>query len=190
MPDDLKSLLLRCCDCDVALAAQQMRYRVVRGVAQYRCPACDGKLAKAEERERQAEVQRAMVQEGAGGLFRLLSQGKINAVHISELNERLIELLGGLDGFARFYVNQIVAAAATRPGGKNVLDACKQICNVVLASTQHRRSAPDVENLTTEDLERELLEKVAVLRGLKILEESAAAQHLLEGKPQDARESA
>lgn len=84
----------------------------------------------------------------------------IKAPHISELCEEMIEQFGSLKDMAKAWKQQIDAACANRPGGKTALDAFGALSHLVRESTVLRGSAPDVENLSEEDIEREMTELV------------------------------
>jgi hypothetical protein len=97
----------------------------------------------------------------------------INAPHISEALESLMLRFGGVNGFTKFYYEQVQAAALDEPGSKKVLDACKAITNMIEASTIHRASAPDVASLTDEQLKAE---KALIL--LQMVSEDASNETL------------
>ncbi len=121
------------------------------GQVPFKCFACVRK-------EAQAVLQDKLTSIAAKNLFRdveMLSRPKIDSPHISELCERLIKLFGGTNGFASFYFDQVQHAASCDPGGKRVLDACKSITQLITSSTEHRQSAPDVLNMTDQQIEAE-----------------------------------
>lgn len=105
-----------------------------------------------------------------------LSRQKIESPHISQACEALINKFGGLEGFTRFYYGQVMQAAETDPGSRTVLEACKTILNLISASTEHRKSAPDVVDLSDDDLERE---KAKLILGLVVKDTSGEALEII-----------
>jgi hypothetical protein len=126
----------------------------------YRCPPCHAKAERAAEerrvRRKRQDIEAADKKKRSIGFFDRLAKKKLDAAHISELCEEIVGEFGGLHQFARFFVAQTMAAAARNPGGKVALDACAKVISIIVASTEHRKSAPDVENLTDEDIEKEV----------------------------------
>lgn len=110
------------------------------------CRACE-----LEDKERQAkqekndEVDFAMKQ-----LVATLRGSKIDAPHISELCEKIVKEFDGLDGLAKLYRQQVEAAIAKKPGGKTVIDSMGAIFKLIAESTKHRKSAPDLSELSDE----------------------------------------
>ena len=84
-----------------------------------------------------------------------IARQKIDSPHISQMCESLVKQFGGVEAFSNFYYCQIQAAAADKPGSKAVLDACKSVVGLINQSTEHRKTAPDVVDLSDAELERE-----------------------------------
>lgn len=83
-----------------------------------------------------------------------LRSDAIEAPHISELCEQMVGSFGGLRPFTMFWKNQIDLAAVTKPGSKTVLDSCYAIAKLITLSTEHRQTAPDMGDISDEDLAR------------------------------------
>lgn len=171
--------LMPCADCGIFLPMVQMcsRLDTQTNVVVYRCPQCGNatdhreterkRRLRAKERAEDARSEQEVAErrQALSAIIGALGRQRIEAPHISELNESLIKRFGGLEQFATFYYEQIMAAAAQHPGGRSVLSACAQIARIMTASTQHRQSAPDVQLLSDQDLERELLALAQYVRG-------------------------
>lgn len=166
-----------CDHCHVEFPVGMLTYRQ-REKPLYLCPVCDRMLMvreRAEDKAKAKEQAQAEAAEKANAaddrkLMRLATRQRINAVHISELNEMIMRRFGSVEQFVDFYYEQTMQAATLNPGGKVALDACHKIVQIVIASTAHRQSAPDVENLSDEDLEREavaLLNEAALRKRLQ-----------------------
>jgi len=172
-PLPLKELLTQaevpCRDCRTTKRIVDMNYHVgLDGMPYYLCFVCEAKSFS----ERQRKEVALKIEEGVNKAVEKTTKElvrKINAAHISELNEDLMELFGGHKEFARFYFNEMMkAAAAERQGGnKRALDACATVIRLVTESTKHRQSAPDVEELDDHQIE------VEVRKILRITEDRA-----------------
>lgn len=123
---------------------------VTRGIPLL-CKQCKKERDYAHARER---LEKIATKTGIADLA-TISRQKIDSPHISQLCESLVAQFGGLQAFTQFYYSQIQAAAAENPGGRQVLEACKTVIGLVNQSTEHRQSAPDVVDMTDEELERE-----------------------------------
>ena len=132
-----------CIVCHVALQSKE-------DFTTLRCPAC-----RKEQRELY-RAQRTLAAKMVSFTTEIVQKPKIDAPHISELCEEMMHCFGGLQNFARLYHGQIMEAATRSPGGKLVLDALKAMTKLIETSTEHRKSAPDMENLSDEDIAREL----------------------------------
>ena len=83
-------------------------------------------------------------------------QKRIEAPHISEICEGMLGLFGGVEGFCKKYHGQITEAIARQPGSRQVLESFARITSLVEASTRMRMTAPDVFDMSDEELEREI----------------------------------
>lgn len=81
---------------------------------------------------------------------------RIEAPHISELCEVMIAKFGGVETFCKDWHEQIQEAIDKAPGSQKVLDAYGRIANLVEASTKMRLTAPDVFDMSDEELEEEI----------------------------------
>jgi hypothetical protein len=126
-------------------------FAIVRNGVAMLCFDCQRQISVLDYQE---QLERLVTRTGLADLSKM-SRQKIESPHISEACEALVKKFGGLEGFANFYYAQITTAATDNPGGRQVLEACKTVLNLISASTEHRKSAPDVVNLSNDDLERE-----------------------------------
>lgn len=92
----------------------------------------------------------------AGEVTRGLSAGRLEVPHTSELAASIVQKHGGLDGIADFIVTQGKACAEEKPGSRAALDYCKLLTVLISKSTEQRETAPDVANLSPEELEQQL----------------------------------
>ena len=131
--------------------------RVVRPVANFRGDArtCDMCVAD-EPRKQKLARQHQSAKFASQRLVASVRGSKINAPHISELCEAIVEQFDGLHNFAKIWKQQIDIAIANSPGSKTVLDSFYGITKLIAVSTEHRGSAPDVADLTDEELAIEL----------------------------------
>ena len=117
------------------------------------CPECreeKGELKAAEKHD--AQMQQAVKEKIAA-----LTDRKLDAPHITEVCEEMFKRFGGLEGFCTEWKNQIdICISGERAGTKTALDAFKQIMVLVIKSTEMRGSAPDMADLSDEDLFRVL----------------------------------
>lgn len=137
------------------------------------------KCKECYKRESQDELQdqlMAVVKKSFFTDVRTLSKAKIDVPHISELTAEMMGVFGGMQSFVRFYYEQVMQAAQEKPGSKPVLDACKAITNLVESSTLHRKSAPDVIEMSDVELEAE---KAKLLIEMMVKDETGQVLKLL-----------
>lgn len=77
---------------------------------------------------------------------------KINVPHICELTAELLETFGSLREFCREWKSQIDEAGIANPGSRTVLDQYYAVAKLVKMSTENRASAPDLQDLTDEQI--------------------------------------
>jgi len=85
-----------------------------------------------------------------------VSGTKINVPHISELAAEMVHQLGGLEEFCQLWKYHIYACLERNPASNTLASNLKALSNMILQSTQERMTAPDVQTLTDEELEKEL----------------------------------
>jgi len=139
------------------------------------CKHCFDTIEKEINREYAAEKRIAVAEKKADRELAMVGDRiirKLNAPHISEACEEVIEQFNGLERFAEFYYTQLMIAAATNPGSKTVLDGCSAVLKFIAASTMMRGSAPDAEGMSDEELEREASALAA--KGLTVFQEKYA----------------
>lgn len=134
-----------------------------------KCSKCLSRVKGLARNSRYKTIQ----EQAARAITERMAARKIDAPHVSELCEGMVNLFGGLEQFCVFWHSQIQAAAAAKPGGKAVLDACVAMKNLVQASTEHRPSAPDQATMTEAELQTEMFAIAAQL--MNELEEAGDA---------------
>ena len=90
--------------------------------------------------------------------------GNIKAPHVSELCEDMIASFGGLTEFVAEWKEQYDELRTREPGSKLVMDSLYSVAKLVNMSTQHRSSAPDVQRMSEEALEKELTKRLTAIR--------------------------
>lgn len=81
---------------------------------------------------------------------------KIDAPHVAQQCEGIMKLFNGLEGYVKFWYGQIMEAAAQKPGSRLVLEHCREINKLIVNSTAHRNSAPDVQHMQPDEIEHEM----------------------------------
>lgn len=125
------------------------------------CKACS-KDRRRYQKRRAAEKKRQ--DEFRAAVARMRGES-IKAPHVSELWAEMVGEWGGLTKFVREYKAQVDAAIVKGAGTKTVLDAFKSITQLSVHSSNLRGTAPDMANLTDEDIENQL--RVMTMRVLK-----------------------
>lgn len=98
---------------------------------------------------------------------------ELQSPHITEFTDVLVRKMGGLERLVDQQIAQLRRAEADAPGSKRVLEAYRQITNLVKESTIHRQSAPDVTSLSDAELE---LERVQII--LQLIAEDSTGETL------------
>jgi hypothetical protein len=78
-----------------------------------------------------------------------------NAPHITQYIDALIGRMGGVQQVVDRYVLQLEKAEHKNPGSKTVLDVYAFLGKMILYSTEHRATAPDVQAMTDGELRAE-----------------------------------
>lgn len=149
-----------CSVCRAAYRISDMHYRLgVDGMPFYRCEICDEAAEKQITANMRAKEEREADEKAVDQAKRHLVK-TINAVHISEIDEDMMELYGGHKQFARFWYGEIMEeaarAASTNGSRRTVLDACNKIVNLIAESSRQRQTAPDVDDLNDRQIEIEV----------------------------------
>lgn len=100
-----------------------------------------------EARQRETAIKQVLV---------ALKGNKLSAPHITELADEIFKRFGGVEQFTAEWHAEIQLAREAKPGSKTVLDAYRDLGRLVAASTEHRASAPDLSDLSMEDLDEVL----------------------------------
>lgn len=116
------------------------------------CSPCDTK--------RNIEKRQKLIRGATQNLIKQLGGGKpvagIEVPHTSEMAESIVKNLGGLAGLTEMYTNAMKAAYATDPTSKVTLEYFKLTAGIITKSTDQRESAPDVAQMSDDDLNQEL----------------------------------
>lgn len=120
------------------------------------CRPCGVKL------ERKHIMERKLIEreEGLKGLVQQVRQSKLNAPHISEYLDVVLRKLGGVEVLATMQVDQIEMLLEMRPGSPAAVNSLKDVVKLIVASTQHRDSAPDLAQITDEQLNELLVNQI------------------------------
>jgi hypothetical protein len=136
-----ESATLPCNECGEADTLSNMTYFLNEGIPSWICLKC----RKNHRGDRNMPV-----------LVKKKNEG-LKCPHVSELNEdMIINMFGGLSGYTKFWFQQLMISAVRKPGCKDVLDNCGRIANLIIASTAHRQTAPDIAELSDEELVQEV----------------------------------
>lgn len=116
------------------------------------CAPCD--------REMRNEKRQKLIRGATQQLIKQLGGGKpvagIEVPHTSEMASAIVKNLGGLDGLAQMYTDAMQASYAADPTSKVTLEYFKLTAGIITKSTDQRETAPDVAQMSDEDLNVEL----------------------------------
>lgn len=114
------------------------------------CKACKAK----DQQKRTKNKRKAVRDEIINRLARQATSAKIDVMHISELGALLTKDLGGPEEATKAWADSIKITAELNPEkGARLYEAWARI---IKWSTENRQTAPDVANMTDDDLKREL----------------------------------
>lgn len=120
------------------------------GGKQSQCKEC----LNAKHRESTDLSRRRAVNEVFGQFVTAVRGTKIDVPHISELANEMVKKFRNVEGLATFWYDQLMLAAADeKTSRKVVLDQCYAIAKLVAMSTQNRQTAPDLANMTDDDID-------------------------------------
>lgn len=112
------------------------------------------------------------------GLVSSMRGNRIDVPHISELTAQMIKRFGGLEQMTVEWKSCIDAAIKANAGSKTVLDQFYALAKLVLMSTEHRQSAPDLAGVTEAELESEMRVLMQEMcPDLKVFDESDDLDH-------------
>lgn len=138
---------------------EQFRWKDKKaGRREGKCRSC----SLAHDRKLAEEKKAALREEGLKGLVQQLRQAKIDAPHISEYVATLVKKLGGIDVLAQTQVDQIEMLLELKPGSTAAVNAIERVVKLIVASTENRDSAPDLAQITDEQLNELLLNQVTM----------------------------
>lgn len=105
---------------------------------------------------------------------------KLNVPHVSEVGAGILEQFGSLEEFCRRWYEQIDKAP---DGSKTKLDGYRAFYQIFHDSTLNRESAPDISDMTDDELAAELqslfvsnLEEMATKAGFKIYKDEEGGE--------------
>lgn len=108
------------------------------------------------EQDAVTQQRRQQTETALRGLVSTIKGNRIDVPHISELTAQMIKRFGGLEQMTVEWKTCIDAAMRANPGSKTVLDQFYALAKLVLMSTEHRQSAPDLAGVTEAELESEM----------------------------------
>lgn len=138
------------------------------------CRPCD----KIRNNEKRSKLMKA----ACGELVKKLVTGRatpqIEVPHTSELAAELVKNLDGLSGLGKMATDAMKAAYAFDPTSKVSLEWMKLVSGLVVKSTDQRETAPDVPNMSEEELNNELTAMIGKLLNERpdLLEELSPAR--------------
>ena len=118
------------------------------------CRRCAQMMRKRNKREGQRQ---RLAESRLKELISAARGQKINAPHVSEICEGMINTFGGVESFCNEWKLQIDIAMENRPGSKMVLDHFYTLFKMVATSTENRDTAPDVAGLSDDELAAEMI---------------------------------
>jgi len=85
---------------------------------------------------------------------------KIDVPHICELASELVKKFNGVKGVAEQLYQRIMKAEQEKPGSKTSIDAMVSVVRLIEASTKLRPTAPDLSNMSDDDIRESLVRLV------------------------------
>lgn len=117
-------------------------------------------LCRVCDRLRSNEKRNKLLKAACGELVKQLVTGRatpqIEVPHTSELAAEMVKNLDGLAGLGKMATDAMKAAYAFDPTSKVSLEWMKLVSGLVVKSTDQRTTAPDVPNMSEEELNSEL----------------------------------
>jgi hypothetical protein len=115
---------------------------------------------KARRSEQRTEKEKQAKDAAIRKLVSAAKGNEIDVPHISEVAGAVVKKLGGLEVFAQAFADDIGRIRQLVYEGKQtprvLLDADRAVFNLIVASTEHRSTAPDVEQMSIEELQLEV----------------------------------
>ena len=102
-------------------------------------------------------------QQAISGFVQDLRRNISTTPHITELCGEMIKRFGNLEAFTIEWHTQIRAAIDKNPGSKTVLDSMFSIVKLITLATEHRESMPVTSDMTADEIERELNQRLSNL---------------------------
>jgi hypothetical protein len=119
---------------------------------EFRCNQCYTDLTALEANKKLKEIQHVLCNTTLRVMAADRKGERINAPHISEVVAKGVELLGGVNGLMTMYTDALKASYEEDPGSRKTLDHLRKFVDLIVASTEHRKSAPDVEGLSDDEI--------------------------------------
>jgi hypothetical protein len=117
------------------------------------CKLCSGKPDSEDDR---AVTKRKVARLAARQVLASLTRSQIDVPHTSELAAAVVERIGGVDKLADKYMEVVNAILEKDPSTRLALSAVDGIAKMIRDSTVMRETAPDVNNLSDDELEQEI----------------------------------
>ena len=135
------------------------------------CPICDSinpysevgrsgicqRCAEVDRIRKERQETRDKAREALGKMVRASRPQVINAPHISQVCASVIEEMGGIERFCQDLSEDYQDARERNPGSATVMRFGETILRLVRDSTSQRDSAPDVVNMSDDDIVSEMI---------------------------------
>ena len=146
--------------------------------------------------ERRSKAKKKRLQSALSEFTAILRGTQVEAPHVAEYTQKLIEKFGSLDQIVSMHHTVISTLVRDNPGSKTAIDAVNGLVRLMELSTKYRDSAPDVDDLEDKEIEEELsrlmlarlagepdlLNQLVDASGLKIASTEEPRAELLESK--------
>ncbi len=114
------------------------------------------KCNKIGSAERRSKAKTKRLQSALSEFTAMLRGTQVEAPHVAEYTQKLIEKFGSLDRIVEMHHTVITSLVRDNPGSKTAIDAVNGLVRLMELSTKYRDSAPDVDDLQDNEIEEEL----------------------------------
>ena len=114
------------------------------------------KCNKIGSAERRSKAKKKRLQSALSEFTAMLRGTQVEAPHVAEYTQKLIEKFGSLDEIVSMHHRVINSLVRDNPGSKTAIDAVNGLVRLMELSTNYRDSAPDVDDLEYKEIEEEL----------------------------------
>ena len=154
------------------------------------------KCNKTGSAERRSKAKKKRLQSALSEFTAMLRGTQVEAPHVAEYTQKLIEKFGSLDEIVSMHHRVINSLVRDNPSSKTAIDAVNGLVRLMELSTKYRDSAPDVDDLDDKEIEEELsrlmlarlagepdlLNQLVDASGLKVVDMKEPEPELLELK--------